>query len=163
MSLHDIPWKSCTYSPWPSRQQPCNSWALLCSQFPTRWMHLCWWHIVDQRLCRKEEKAVAVSYLYFCLIQFTDQYTKTDHTVPKRGEKKNEEWCSTKKHGLLMGDQEDILRRKQLSTTALHNLNNIWTRKSNKRTYSVTTLQNFSQTSAYVQQPNMGPNSEWWR
>ena len=29
-----------------------------------------------------------------------------------------------------MGSQEDILRRKQFSTTALHNLNNIWIRKN---------------------------------
>ena len=35
----------------------------------------------------------------------------------KRGDEKNEEWRITKKLGSLMGDQEDILRRKQLSTT----------------------------------------------
>ena len=52
--------------------------------------------------------------------------TKTKHMVLKRGDKKNEEWQSTKKLGSLMDNQEDILRRKQLSTTALHNLNNIW-------------------------------------
>ena len=57
------------------------------------------------------------------MIQIND--TKTEHTVLKRGEKKNKELRSTKKLGSLMGDQKDILRRKQLSTTALHNLNNI--------------------------------------
>ena len=50
---------------------------------------------------------------------------KTEHTVLKTSDKKNEEWRSTKKCGSLMGGQEDILRTKQLSTTALHNLNNI--------------------------------------
>ena len=34
-----------------------------------------------------------------------------------------------------MGDQEDMLRRKQLSTTVLHNLNNIWIRKNKVRKY----------------------------
>ena len=38
-----------------------------------------------------------------------------------------------KKFGSLMGDQEDILCRKQLSTTALHNLNNTWIRKNRIR------------------------------
>ena len=56
--------------------------------------------------------------------------TKTEHTVLKRSDKKIEEWRSTKKLGSLIGDQEDILRRKQLSTTALHNLSNIWIRKN---------------------------------
>ena len=58
---------------------------------------------------------------------------KKEHTVLKRGDKKNEELRSTKKLGSLMGDQEDILHRKQLSTTALHNLKNIWIRKNKKR------------------------------
>ena len=58
---------------------------------------------------------------------------KTEHTVLKRGEKKNKEWRSTKKLSSLMGDQKDMRRRKQLSTTALHNLNNIWIRKNRIR------------------------------
>ena len=32
--------------------------------------------------------------------------TKTERTVLKRGEKKNEEWCSTKNLGSLMRDGE---------------------------------------------------------
>ena len=34
-----------------------------------------------------------------------------------------------------IGDQEDIQCRKQLSTTALHNLNNIWIGKNRIREY----------------------------
>ena len=58
-----IPWESLMYYPWPGRQQPCKWWAFLCSQFqkyPTRWVHLCWWHRFNQRLCREEEKTVTV-------------------------------------------------------------------------------------------------------
>ena len=60
-------------------------------------------------------------------IQIND--TKTEHTVLKINDKKNEEWCSTNTLGSLMGDRKDILRRKQLSTTAHHSLNNIWIKK----------------------------------
>ena len=35
-------------------------------------------------------------------------------------------WRSTKKVGSLMGDKEDVERRKQLSNAALHKLKNIW-------------------------------------
>ena len=59
--------------------------------------------------------------------------TKTEQTVLKKSDNKNEEWSSTKKLDSLMGGQEDILRRKQLSTTAIHNLNNIWIRKNRVR------------------------------
>lgn len=87
-------------------------------------VHLCWWHKFEQRLCREEEKTVAVSYS-----QFIDRWSKTEHTVLKKGKKKNEWWRSPKKLGSLKSNQEDMLRRKQLSTTAFHNLNNTWIRK----------------------------------
>ena len=51
----------------------------------------------------------------------------------KRGEKKNDDRRSTKKLGSLIGNREDILRRKQRSTAALHNLNSIWIRKNRIR------------------------------
>ena len=60
-------------------------------------------------------------------IQIND--TKTEHTVLKINDKKNEEWRSTNTLGSLMGDRKDILRRKQLSTIAHHSLNNIWIKK----------------------------------
>ena len=80
----------------------------------------------------------------------------------KKSDKINEEWRSTKKLGSLMDDQGDILRRKRLSTTALYKLNNTWIRKNKIRECPANILQNYGQTSAYVQQPNLGPNSEWW-
>ena len=60
---------------------------------------------------------------------------KTEHTVIKRMEKnKNAEaWRHTKKLGSLLGDSEDIVRRKQLAIVAFGNLNNIWIRKDKVR------------------------------
>ena len=46
--------------------------------------------------------------------------TKQDH---------DEKWRTTRKLGSMLGDSEDISRRKQLSIVALHKLNSIWIRK----------------------------------
>ena len=88
-------------------------------------------HSIYKRMLR----AVYVSQLQLVTTTFAEfnlqiNDTKSKYTVLKRGDKKNEEWHSIEKLGSLMGDQEDILRRKQLSTTVLHNLNNIWIRKN---------------------------------
>ena len=40
-----------------------------------------------------------------------------------------ERWMTVKNPGLLLGDAEDVSRRKQLSIFALNNLNNIWIKK----------------------------------
>ena len=49
---------------------------------------------------------------------------KTEKNIIKQ---KNEDaWRSTKKVGSLMGDKEDMERRKQLSNSALYKLKNIW-------------------------------------
>ena len=40
--------------------------------------------------------------------------------------KKEDAWRSTKKVGSLMGDKEDVKRRKQLSNSAIYKLKNIW-------------------------------------
>ena len=40
--------------------------------------------------------------------------------------KRRDAWRSTKKVGSLMGDKEDVERRKQLSSSALYELKNIW-------------------------------------
>ena len=60
---------------------------------------------------------------------------KTEHTTIKRikNDKNAEVWRHTKKLGSLLGDSEDIARRKQLSIVALNNLNNIWIRKDKIR------------------------------
>ena len=59
--------------------------------------------------------------------------TKTEHTILKRSEKCNEEWRSTRKLGSLLGDAEDIVRRKQLASGALNKLNSMWIRKNKIR------------------------------
>ena len=53
---------------------------------------------------------------------------KTEFTSLSRNE---DEWKKAKKVGSLIGDQEDVERRKQLSSAALNKLNNVWI-KGNK-------------------------------
>ena len=55
--------------------------------------------------------------------------SKTEHTILKRESKLNEKWRNTKKLGSLLGDEEDIKRRKQLANIALQDMNKIWKRK----------------------------------
>ena len=53
--------------------------------------------------------------------------TKTEYTTLTRDE--SEVWKKTKKVGSLLGDDEDINRRKQLSQAAMNKLLNVWIRK----------------------------------
>ena len=63
----------------------------------------------------------------FNLLVNTD---KTEYTKLNRRENKiEEEWRKTKKVGSLIGDSEDIKRRKDLSTVAMNKLFNVWIRK----------------------------------
>ena len=55
---------------------------------------------------------------------------KTEITVLKRGDRNTEMWRNVKKLGSLIGDSEDILRRKQLSIVASRKLNQIWIRNN---------------------------------
>ena len=66
-------------------------------------------------------KTVADSHPYFCWIQSTDQWYQ-NRTYDSEKRWKKEELSSTKQPGSLTGNQKEILRRKQLSTTALHNV-----------------------------------------
>ena len=53
--------------------------------------------------------------------------TKTEHTVIERKKEKNkEEWRNVKKLGSLLGDSEDVVRRKQLAIVANKDLNQLW-------------------------------------
>ena len=55
---------------------------------------------------------------------------KTEYTKLNRKENKSEEvWRKTKKVGSLIGDSEDVNRRKDLSTVAMNKMFNIWIRK----------------------------------
>ncbi|XP_071943833.1 uncharacterized protein [Antedon mediterranea] len=55
---------------------------------------------------------------------------KTEHTIVRR-EKEDiqEQWRNTKKVGSLLGDRQDIIRRKQLARVAMTKLNSMWLRK----------------------------------
>ena len=55
---------------------------------------------------------------------------KTERTEIARGKSKEQEgWRSVKKLGSLIGDEEDIRRRKQLSTIAFRSLWQLWARR----------------------------------
>ena len=55
---------------------------------------------------------------------------KTEKIVIKRGERLEEFWRKNKKLGSLLGDEEDILRRKILARNALREIDNVWVRKT---------------------------------
>ena len=61
---------------------------------------------------------------------------KTENTTLERLPGKNaaekESWRKVKKLGSLLGDREDIARRKQLSTTSLRKLDSLWFRRKVK-------------------------------
>ena len=59
--------------------------------------------------------------------------SKTEQTEIFRGERNTEQWMTVKKLGSLLGDTEDIQRRKQLSIASMNRLNHIWIRKDHIR------------------------------
>ena len=52
--------------------------------------------------------------------------SKTEYTQIS---KKKNEWKTVRKLGNLIGDDEDILKRKQLATNAFNQLQNLWNQK----------------------------------
>ena len=64
---------------------------------------------------------------------------KTEYTILDRNEKS---WKNTKKVGTLIGDTEDVQRRKQLSTAALAKLQNVWVRGDKLKKISLYVLEN---------------------
>jgi hypothetical protein len=57
---------------------------------------------------------------------------KTEWTLLRRENKEDEKWRNTKKLGTLLGDTEELARRKQLAAASFNNLSSIWTKKNNK-------------------------------
>ena len=56
-------------------------------------------------------------------------HDKTESTeITRLNDRNKEEWRSTRKLGSLIGDDEDVLRRKQLATAAFRGLGNLWKR-----------------------------------
>ena len=56
--------------------------------------------------------------------------TKTEHTVIERGTFETELWRHVKKLGSLLGDREDINRRKQLAIVAMNRYEKTWIRNT---------------------------------
>ncbi|MEE8289617.1 MAG: reverse transcriptase domain-containing protein [Nitrosomonadaceae bacterium] len=54
---------------------------------------------------------------------------KTELLILKRGNRDNEIWRQSKKVGSLLGDIEDICRRKQLAISALKSMQKVWLQK----------------------------------
>ena len=65
--------------------------------------------------------------------EFTWPILNKESKESKKSRKKNgskeEEWRSTKKVGSLLGDEEDINRRKQLATASMNKINAIYLKK----------------------------------
>ena len=56
-------------------------------------------------------------------------HDKTEYTeITRLNDRNKEEWRWTQKLGSLIGDDEDVLRRKQLATAAFRGLWNLWKR-----------------------------------
>ena len=55
--------------------------------------------------------------------------SKTEHTIINRSTRDDEKWRMKKKLGSLLGDSEDMVARKQLTTAAMTGMEKIWLRK----------------------------------
>ena len=58
---------------------------------------------------------------------------KTEHTTLERGDRNTKSWRYVKKVGSLLGDAEDIMRRKQLAIASMNSMNKIWIRRTKIR------------------------------
>ena len=57
--------------------------------------------------------------------------SKTDHQTLKRAKNKQDEtWRTAKKLGTLLGDSEELTRRRRLASSALSRVNHLWKNKS---------------------------------
>ena len=64
------------------------------------------------------------------MYNLTVNVDKTEKIVIKRDERLEDFWRKNKKLGLLLGDEEEILRRKTLARNALREIDNVWVRKT---------------------------------
>lgn len=73
---------------------------------------------------------------------------KTELTHLKRHENKTDEtWRETKKLGTMLGDSEELKRRKQLAATAFKNLSKLW---ENRRRNKLSRERKFQLYNAYI-------------
>jgi sorting nexin-29 len=78
----------------------------------------------------EEEQQFIAENIAKCLAKhnLTVNNEKTELTTIKRGQRHEETWRKSKKLGSLLGDEEDIIRRKNLATAALGQLKHVWKR-----------------------------------
>ena len=74
----------------------------------------------------RKAKVVPVAKKVFPPVNLKVNEPKTEYTTLKRGNKATEKWRSVKKLGSLIGDSEDMIRRKQLSVVSSKKFNSIW-------------------------------------
>ena len=75
----------------------------------------------------RDDVAISKALEPFNLKVNTEKTEKIE--IKRKDEKVNEEWRCSKKLGSLLGDEQDIQRRKCLSTIAMNKLTKIWIRK----------------------------------
>jgi hypothetical protein len=87
---------------------------------------------------------------------------KTERTILRREKlKQDETWRTTKKLGTLLGEPEEMRRRKQLAAFSFNNLWRIWSRKRNKISKrnngkETQALQRLHKTDPHIQRLHMG-------
>ena len=54
---------------------------------------------------------------------------KTEHTFLQHGDRNTKTWRNVKKVGSLLGNSEDIIRRKQLAISSMNKLQAVWIRR----------------------------------
>lgn len=78
----------------------------------------------DKRVDNKLKSGVVKDTLKKKSLYVNDD--KTESLVLKRGDRNTETWRESKKLGSLLGDMEDITRRKQLAIAAFRKMNQVW-------------------------------------
>ena len=84
--------------------------------------------------------------------------SKTEHTnIHRRNTRDVEQWRKTRKLGSLLGDVEDVTRRKQLAAVAFQRMWSLWVRKrNNSEGITPEALQRFRSPGTHVQHGYVG-------
>ena len=77
----------------------------------------------------RKQEVLDITYSVFPERNLKVNEDKTEHTLVKRGNSEDEkEWRNVKKLGSLLGDKEDVARRKQLAAAAMDKYERVWIR-----------------------------------
>ena len=77
----------------------------------------------------QKDKVVKAAEKVFPTRNLKTNEHKTEHTGVERGDRNTETWTHVKIVGSLIGDAEDITKRKQLAIASMNNLQKVWIRK----------------------------------